>query len=212
MQDNRILFLFDPLCGWCYGAEPMLDRLRADGTVIDPIPTGLFSGNGARPMDAGFASYAWENDQRIASLSGQTFSAAYRENVLKKPGAMFDSGPATLAILAAGREDPALRFKALHLLQSARYVDGRDIADPHVVAELLEGAGLADAARLLRNPYSEFQTFAQETVGFGRDLYRQMNARGVPALIIEKAGQRQLLGADALFGDLATLKALIAAI
>ncbi|RUZ44799.1 DsbA family protein, partial [Mesorhizobium sp. M7A.F.Ca.CA.004.05.2.1] len=29
MSNSEVTYLFDPLCGWCYGATPMLDRLSA---------------------------------------------------------------------------------------------------------------------------------------------------------------------------------------
>ncbi|MBB2973011.1 hypothetical protein [Mesorhizobium sp. RMAD-H1] len=79
-----LTYLFDPLCGWCYGASPALEGLlQQDGLVLTIIPTGLFAGPGAFPMNAGFAAHAWEADQRIAKLTGQVFSEDYRRNVLE---------------------------------------------------------------------------------------------------------------------------------
>ena len=67
----RVTYLFDPLCGWCYGAGPALERLGQLGDVtLELMPTGLFAGEGARMMDAQFAAYAWQNDERIARLTG----------------------------------------------------------------------------------------------------------------------------------------------
>jgi hypothetical protein len=40
-------------------------------------------------MDAHFAEFAWQNDQRIARLTGQIFSEAYRKNVLGRTGGAF---------------------------------------------------------------------------------------------------------------------------
>ncbi|TIX61245.1 MAG: DsbA family protein, partial [Mesorhizobium sp.] len=44
MSNATLTYLFDPLCGWCYGATPMLDRLEKSGVVLELLPTGLFSG------------------------------------------------------------------------------------------------------------------------------------------------------------------------
>ena len=67
----NITYLFDPLCGWCYGANGALEQLsRVEGATIHLAPTGLFAGEGARSMDQSFAAYAWHNDQRIARLTG----------------------------------------------------------------------------------------------------------------------------------------------
>ena len=56
--------LVDPLCGWCYGAASALERLAAQPEILldshaDRPPS---AGEGARPMDAGFADHAWSND------------------------------------------------------------------------------------------------------------------------------------------------------
>jgi putative protein-disulfide isomerase len=98
---THITDLFDPLCGWCYGASAALENLaaRPDFTIA-LAPTGLFSGAGGRPMDDGFAAYAWANDQRISRLTGQPFGEDYRRNVLGDRTRLFDSGPATLALTA----------------------------------------------------------------------------------------------------------------
>ncbi|GAB2835940.1 hypothetical protein GCM10027276_43070 [Comamonas piscis] len=56
---KRLYYLFDPLCGWCYGAGPVLDLLsQRGGEHLQLLPSGLFAGEGARPMDGAFAAYA----------------------------------------------------------------------------------------------------------------------------------------------------------
>ena len=65
---TTVTYLFDPLCGWCYGASPAVQRLGQQSDIrLELAPTGLFSG-GSRRMDAAFAEFAWSNDQRIAKL------------------------------------------------------------------------------------------------------------------------------------------------
>lgn len=96
-----VIYLFDPLCGWCYAAAPALKYLQGvEGIHVALAPTGLFAGAGARPMDAQFAAYAWANDQRIQQLTGQLFTQAYRDHILGAANRRFDSGPATLALTA----------------------------------------------------------------------------------------------------------------
>lgn len=93
-----LTYLFDPLCGWCYGASPALERLWAlEDISVELMPTGLFAGAGAFPMNAGFAAHAWDADERIAKLTGQRFNETYRTKVLENRESRVDSGPATLA-------------------------------------------------------------------------------------------------------------------
>ena len=99
-MSTTVTYLFDPLCGWCYGASPAIQRLGQEATItLELAPTGLFSGGG-RVMSADFADFAWSNDIRIGKLTGQTFSEAYRSQVLGQHGTRFDSSAASLALTA----------------------------------------------------------------------------------------------------------------
>ncbi len=211
MKKATVTYLFDPLCGWCYGATPMLDRLAAGGIAIDAPPTGLFSGAGARPMDAGFTAHAWASDQRIKQLSGQPFSQAYLDNVLNARGTLLDSAAATLGISAAGFEDPRRRLPALKAIQHARYVDGRDIVTKRGVAEVLDDADMADGARLVVAPTEEFLAAHHDLVGRGRGLFQRLHARGTPALALIRNGTARLIGSNALYGSYDSLVATIQA-
>lgn len=206
---TTVTYLFDPLCGWCYAAAPALKYLQGvDGLQVVLAPTGLFAGAGARPMDAQFAAYAWANDQRIQQLTGQPFTQAYRDRILGAGGGRFDSGPATLALTAVAQTDPARELEALHALQQARYVDGRDNADPAVVAEVLRGLGLADAAARVVAPDDALRRRTAERVAQAQATLRAVGAHGVPQLVVTgRGGALRLLGGDALLGPRDALRA-----
>ncbi|TIN31559.1 MAG: DsbA family protein [Mesorhizobium sp.] len=211
MSNSEVTYLFDPLCGWCYGATPMLDRLSAAGLSVELLPTGLFSGAGARPMDEGFAAHAWANDQRIERLTGQVFTPAYRHNVLNISGTLLDSHAATLGITAAGLEETGRRLTALKTIQRARYVDGSDVVTTNGVAEVLAAAGMADAAAMLKAPTDALLTAHRELVGRGRALFQRLHADGVPSLAVIRNDAPRLIGSNALFGSFDNLIAHIAA-
>ncbi|WP_027060327.1 DsbA family protein [Mesorhizobium loti] len=211
MSNAEVTYLFDPLCGWCYGATPMLDRLSAIGALIELLPTGLFSGAGARPMDEGFAAHAWANDQRIERLTGQRFTQAYQRNVLGIRGTLLDSHAATLGISAAGLEDPSRRLTALKAIQRARYVDGRDVVTVEGVVAVLVDAGMADAAAMLKQPTETLLTAHLDLVGRGRALFQRLHANGVPSLAVIRNETPRLIGSNALFGSFDNLVAHIAA-
>jgi putative protein-disulfide isomerase len=211
MSNSEVTYLFDPLCGWCYGATPMLDRLSATGLHVELLPTGLFSGAGARPMDEGFAAHAWANDQRIERLTGQVFTPAYRRNVLDISGTLLDSHAATLGISAAGLEYPSRRLAALKTIQRARYVDGSDVVTTSGVAEVLAAAGMAEAAEMLKAPTDALLTAHRELVGRGRALFQRLHADGVPSLAVIRNNAPWLIGSNALFGSFDNLVAHIAA-
>lgn len=197
----QITYLYDPLCGWCYGAGPTLEKLsQLDGLTLTLAPTGLFAGESSRPMDKHFAAYAWQNDQRIAQLTGQPFSDAYREHVLGAVGSLFDSAPATLGLIAVGITEPAREFEALKALQRVRYQDGRNNADLNVVAETLAAAGFIEAAERIKAPDEALLASYRSRISAARAEMARFGADGVPALIVDGDAGRRLLRANALFG------------
>lgn len=197
-----VTYLFDPLCGWCYAAAPALNYLQGVEVIeVALAPTGLFAGAGARPMDAQFAAYAWANDQRIQQLTGQLFTQAYRDHILGAANRRFDSGPATLALTAVAQTAPDRELEALHALQHARYVEGRDNADPVVIADVLNSLGLQAAAARLREPSDALRVALLERVAAARVTMQLLGAQGVPQLAVAgQGGALRLVGGDALLG------------
>lgn len=181
---TEITYLFDPLCGWCYGAFPKLAVLaRTPNVDLKLAPTGLFSGPGARPMDADFAAYAWANDQRISALTGQKFSQTYREKVLGAHGSLFDSGPATLALTAVAIVAPERELQSLQAIQVSRYVDGWDVTSLAVLAGIVAGLGLRDVSARIASPDTELREMTNARVAVAHRDMRTFGARGVPALL-----------------------------
>ncbi|KZK85056.1 DSBA-like thioredoxin domain protein [Pseudovibrio sp. Ad13] len=197
---HSFLYIYDPLCGWCYGAAPRLADLEKDYEV-EMLPAGLFSGAGARPLDHSFASYAWASDQKIARLTGQTFSRAYQSQILNGERQTLDSTFATLAMTACSIVEPARGPEALKLIQDARYVEGKDITDLSILLDLLSGAGFVDAATLLQDHMTSVEAETSQRVAYGQVVLNQMGARGVPTLVADMFGERVLLPTDLLYGS-----------
>jgi len=196
----QLTYLFDPLCGWCYGASPVLRTLASRvGYSVVLAPSGLFCGERAGPMNEEFASYAWTNDQRIARLTRQRFTEQYRRDVLGDRAGWLDSGPATLALTAVALTAPDRELDALEAIQEARYVAGRDVTDSAVLAELLRSLDLALAAELIRAPNENLLSANRARVESSRALMRQFGVNGVPALIAGDGAARHLLDSPALF-------------
>ncbi|WP_265517422.1 DsbA family protein [Nitratireductor luteus] len=197
----QLTYLFDPLCGWCYGASPAIGKLmQQDDIEVTIIPTGLFAGAGAFPMNAGFAAHAWEADQRIAKLTGQIFSEAYRRNVLESGAGQVDSGPAALALSAVRLIAPEREFEALKAIQRARYVEGRDNGDLAVIADVLAELDLDEAAERFAAPDEELRAFNAGRIEAAQAEMHRFGARGVPTLIAGEGRDARLVNSSTLYG------------
>ena len=199
---THVTYLYDPLCGWCYGAMPKLSLLaQAPAIHLTLAPTGLFQGPGARTMDERFAAYAWTNDQRIAALTRQEFSPTYRDKVLGALSSSFDSGPATIALTAVAIAAPQRELEVLKAVQASRYVDGSDVTSLAVLADILTRLGLKDVARRLSSPDTELRNSVEARVAAAQHEMKAFGARGVPTLIVGSAPHRHLRDSAILFDN-----------
>jgi putative protein-disulfide isomerase len=209
-MQKTLHYLFDPLCGWCYGATPAVsESLEIPSVTVELLPTGLFSGEGARPMDDAFATYAWSNDQRIERLTRQRFTEQYRQRVLGDHRQLFDSGPATVALTAVSLTTPAKELQALKAIQHARYVDGSDVTSLPTLLTVLRTLDLQSAATLLSCADGKLVDANRARVGRARALMQEFDVRGVPTLIVEAGPKRWVMdhaaaysNPDALIGQL----------
>ncbi len=202
MSDPSLIYLFDPLCGWCYGAAPGLRRLQELSRIrLTLLPTGLFAGEGAKPMDDGLAAYAWSNDKRIEQLSGQRFTDAYRRKILGDRRTKFDSGAATLALSAVSLDHPEREFETLGALQHARYVNARDIVSMPGVSLILAELGLHAAAERMNAMEPALLDAHRDRISRARALMQRIGARGVPAVAVSAADEEYALPSQALFDD-----------
>ena len=197
----HLTYLFDPLCGWCYGASPAVEALiRNPDFVVSLIPSGLFAGTGAFAMNEGFAAHAWEADCRISSLTGQPFSEVYRTDVLGSRTARLDSNSANLAFTAVHLTAPAREFEVLKAIQYARYVDGRDNGDVTIVADILRSLSLSEALDHFTVSDDCLHAANRARIETAKAEMHRFGARGVPTLITGQGQHRHLVSSQALYG------------
>ncbi|WP_174874620.1 DsbA family protein [Vogesella oryzae] len=198
MVKATLHYYYDPLCGWCYGAAPLLAAAaKVDGLAIALHAGAMMSGPNRQPVTPQLRQYVMGHDARIRQLSGQPFGDGYFNGLLLDSGAVFDSTPPTLAILAAEALGVA-GLAMLHRLQQAHYVDGQRIADVTVLQQLAVELGLDGAAFA-----AEYQRQQGEFASHVGRSHRDMAAhglRGFPSLLLELDGRLQRVDLSAFLG------------
>lgn len=177
-------YIFDPLCGWCYGAVPLVEAARAvPGLTVALHGGGMMTGSNRRQITPAWRGYVLPHDRRIEQLSGQPFGDAYLNGLLNDTTAMMDSEPPITAILAA----EALAGKGLdmlHRLQRAHYVEGLRIADLPVLVVLAQQLGLDGAA--FETAYAQQAGAAtQQHIAASRALLAQVGGQGFPTFVLD---------------------------
>ena len=113
MPSTELHYLFDPLCGWCYGAAPLVAEARKIVRVV-PHAIGMMTGARRRAVTPQLRAFVAPHDARIAQTSGQPFGVGYLDGLLHDTGAVFDSAPPTAAILAAAPARVRARVFCVH--------------------------------------------------------------------------------------------------
>lgn len=200
MAGASLHYIFDPLCGWCYGAAPLVEAAtQVAGLTLVLHGGGMMTGANRRQIDAEWRSYVLPHDRRIAELSGQPFGSGYTEGLLRDTTALMDSEPPICAILVA--EQLAGRGVAmLHRLQQAHYIAGLHIAELSVLSQLAQEIGLSATA--FNTAWQQIQgTVTAEHIAASRALLQRLQARGFPTFALEDAkGQWHRLAATDYFG------------
>ncbi len=82
-------YIHDPLCGWCYGAAPLVKAAR-EVLPVQAHGGGLKTGSRRRRVTPQLRDYVMPHDRRIAELTGQPFGDAYFNGLLCDPETLFD--------------------------------------------------------------------------------------------------------------------------
>jgi putative protein-disulfide isomerase len=193
----RLHYVYDPLCGWCYAAAPLVKAARE---VLELVAHagGMLAGARRRAVTHDWRSYVMPHDRRIEALSGQPFGTAYFDGLLRDRTAVLDSAPPTTAVLAADQ----LGGRGLDLLarlQTAHYAEGLRIADRDVLIELAQEIDLA------REPFAAaFDALAgaptEAHFAQSRHFLHEIGGNGFPTFALEVGRQLELVASAPFLG------------
>ena len=193
MSIATLHYIHDPLCGWCYAAQPLVGAALAQlgGRLALHLHGGGLFGE-PRRVDAALAQHIVHSDERIARLTGQPFGDAYKQGLLAEDGTVLFSLPAIAAVLAAEALDPTQAYPMLAAIQNAHYQRGLRVAEPAVLAELAEEIGLDGAQFALAWAQADGHAVF-EHVQASRRLLGEAGGQGFPGFVLEVDGRRTLL-------------------
>jgi putative protein-disulfide isomerase len=205
----NLIYVADPMCSWCYGFTQPMDALLADPGPARPLQLALIMG-GLRPystqaLTQDKADEIFSHWRHVHDATGQPF-APPELTALREPGFVYDTEPASRAIVTVRSLWPQHTWRYFKAVQRAFYAEGADVTRTEVLTELAMQQGLtrhyfevAFASEKMHE--STRQDFAQA---------REWNIRGFPAVVAEHDEQLHLVcnghtPADALRQRLAAL-------
>jgi putative protein-disulfide isomerase len=183
MSTPLLWYFADPMCSWCWGFSPVIEAVR--NTYHERLKIALVLG-GLRPGTAVPQTTESRNEilhhwHQVHERTGQPFRF---EHALPE-AFIYDTEPASRAVVTAGGLDPAQIFAMFKAIQTAFYAEGRDVTQPAVLAGLAAGLGI-DSATFL-SAFDSDAARARTQAHFAQS--RKAGVRGFPTLILQRGEQ-----------------------
>ena len=120
-----ILYVMDPLCGWCFGFSPVVMSLYEsyrDRYDFKVVPGGMITGARVEPV-AAMAGYILKAYTRVEEMSGVKFGQPYLD-MLRAGTEISNSVPPCQALHVLQELQPGRGVEHAHQLQRALFMDG----------------------------------------------------------------------------------------
>jgi len=178
---NAVLhYIYDPLCGWCYGAEPLVwAASKVDGLALRMHAGGLWPQPTRLPDH--MRRYIQQADARVGQMSGQPYGEPYLNGLLFDPELVLESRPVISAVLAAQALAPDKALSMLRAIQHAHYERGQHVVRDETLREIAAEIGLDAAA------FAEARNAApvDEHIAQSQELMNNVGAQGFPTFVLQ---------------------------
>ncbi len=197
MNDITLHYVYDPLCGWCYGAAPLLEAAAGLPTLQIALHAGgLWLGSRRHSMGQALRDHVRPHDERIQALTGQPFGERYFNELLLSDGLLLDSEPPIRAILAV-TELGGDGLSLLHRIQQSHYLDGQWVGDQAHLARLAQEQGITPEAFALAFGQVDLAGHLAQSQGW----LRRLGGQGFPTLGLMQGGSLIPLPASSFLGE-----------
>ncbi len=141
MTGNRLIYIHDPMCSWCWGFRPTLAALRErlpHDLGFARLLGGLAADN-ELPMGAEMRAHLQQTWHRIQQrIPGTRFNFDFWTDCEPRRS----TWPACRAVIAARRCDPAGEEAMILAIQHAYYLQARNPSDRETLIALADEIGL----------------------------------------------------------------------
>lgn len=185
-------WVIDPICGWSYGALPLMNAVEEKFPNLQRLHLGgLYSENHQPQMTAAMRAQILHYDEQIHQLTGVDFGDDYKNGLLTDTTFIMNSIPATHALLSIHQAlGHSSMLALLNLIQQAYYQQGLNVTQYSVLAQLAFKLGINE------DQWSKYlaavdQNFMARSIHQARQLLSSVSGQGFPTLVYEnQAGEK----------------------
>lgn len=185
----KLLYIMDPLCGWCYGNGSNTMALFETYPQFDfeIVPAGMWAGQNSRIQSPQMASYFQKHDLQIARLTGTTFGEAYFDFIAHHE-IKLDSEVPSRAIITIQKGWKKHSVPFMFAVQQARYLYGKDLNMEETYVDICNELNIDKMAFL--NAFRSEQMYLKTQESFHKAI---QYASSYPSLLLEDDNHLHLI-------------------
>ncbi len=191
MESSTLFYIYDALCGWCYGFGPVMEKLHqnySNKINFQVLSGGMITGSRVGPL-ANMAAYIRQASPRVTAMTGVPFSEAYLNGILENKSYISNSTPPAVALGILKEAQPNQQVALAHSIQKLMFVEGKNLNEAAVYFSLAEQVNLTQEIFTQKFTNPAYLTNAQEEFA----TVQQWGITGFPAIVLQKQKQLYLI-------------------
>lgn len=179
---NKIIYVGDPMCSWCYGFAPQLDQLvkKYKGKIELELVTGGLRPYNQTPINEmkDFLTGHW---QEVYNRTQQPF----RYDILDQSDINYDTEPACRAVVVVRSMNAEKQFDFFRRIQKAFYYQNKNLGIIETYYPILNELQLDKEEFAKRFNSQEYKDLVKKDFERAGDL----GVRGFPSVLLETDGK-----------------------
>lgn len=185
----RFIYVYDPLCGWCYGFTPVIlqfQQLQSGNMEFDILSGGMITGDNRHPFSS-MAAYIQREHTNVEEMTGVKFGNAFLEKLLPSAEIM-DSEKPSVALTVFKTYQPENAISFAHDMQVALNYDGLSLNNDDTYRKLIRKFSLPEDEFISRLHDEHLRYETQQEF----QLVQNWGITGFPAAILDTGKQLYL--------------------
>jgi putative protein-disulfide isomerase len=183
MSKPKIIYIQDPMCGWCYAFGAVMDEMQekhSDAFDFLAVNGGMVLGESIRPISS-MSDYILKAYKRIEEMSGIQFGEAYIELVKKGEYICSSETPGmALTVFKSFHPDKSIAFS--HDIHYAHFYNGKSLNERETILEIVREYGIDEKDFIARMNNNELKQLFEGEVS----EVRQLGIQGFPTVLCQK--------------------------
>ena len=177
----RILYVYDALCGWCYGFSPALGEFveAHPDLPVEVVSGGMIVGEREGPIGE-VAAYIKQAYKDVERATGVEFGQDFITGPLERGDMMMSSVPPARLLAWSREQAPDKQYEAANALQRGIYFHGFGPGSEQLATFLAEQLSLKPADAIAALTDERYADPARRDFA----LTQQLGVRGFPAVFL----------------------------